>query len=50
MPVEFDIIWVMLFGTAIALFYVAVKWLAGLLVNAGGIGEPIGKAMLNIYP
>lgn len=50
MSVEFDILWVMLFGTAIAVFFLAVKWLAGVLVKAGGMGEPLGKALLNIYP
>lgn len=46
--VQLDALHIIVFGTAIALFYKMVQVLAAMLL--GGPLEPVGRAILAIYP
>jgi len=48
MTVTLDAGHVIVFGTAIALFYWLMRAFAGWLVQNGA--EPIGRALLSVYP
>jgi hypothetical protein len=43
---EYNVLWVALLWASIVLFNLAIKWVAGFLLNTPA--EPVGKAVLNV--
>lgn len=50
MSIDLNLVGIAVGGSAIAVFFWLMKALGAWLVSQGGLGDSLGRAILNVYP